>query len=51
MHFLSRQRGSLYRAKDNSLIQEVKPLLDALLKAGIYLDNALYQLALKLAGE
>lgn len=43
--------GVLVRAKDKSLIQEVKPLLDALLKAGIYFDNTLYQLALKLAGE
>lgn len=43
--------GVLLRAKDKSLIQEVKPLLDALLNVGIYLDNNLYQLTLKLAAE
>lgn len=43
--------GVLLRAKDKSLIQEVKPLLDALLNAGIYLDNTLYQSALKIADE
>jgi uncharacterized protein len=43
--------GVLLLAKDKGFVQAVKPLLDALLQAGIYLDNSLYQSALKLAGE
>jgi predicted nucleic acid-binding protein len=43
--------GILLLAKDKGFVQAVRPSLDALLQAGIYLDASLYQLALKLAGE
>ena len=42
--------GVLLLAKDKGFVQVVRPLLDALLRAGIYLDASLYQSALKLAG-
>ena len=43
--------GILLQAKDQQMIPAVKPLLDSLISAGIYLDATLYQQALRLAGE
>lgn len=43
--------GILVLAKRAGLIVEVRPLLDALLGAGLYLDDAIYRLVLSSAGE
>jgi predicted nucleic acid-binding protein len=43
--------GILLLSKYEGHLQTVRPLLDALLRAGIYLDVSLYQSALMLAGE
>jgi len=43
--------GVLLAAKNNGLIQAVKPLLGELIAAGIWLDAETYQNALKIAGE
>ncbi len=43
--------GVLLVAKQQGLIPLVRPLLDALIAAGIYVDSHLYQRARQLAGE
>lgn len=43
--------GVLLLAKDANLIPTIRPALDDLLNAGIYLDSNLYREALRLAGE
>lgn len=43
--------GVLLLAKRQGLIPLVRPYLDALLAAGSYLDQPLYQLVIQLAGE
>ncbi len=43
--------GVLLMAKKSNLIPAIRPLLDGLRGAGIYLDETLYQRALQLAGE
>lgn len=49
--FVTGTAGILVAAKANGLIAEVKPRLDALIGAGIYIDFAIYQATLRLAGE
>lgn len=43
--------GILVLAKRAGLIAEVRPPLDALVGAGLYLDDAIYRLVLRSAGE
>jgi predicted nucleic acid-binding protein len=43
--------GVLLLAKDRSLIATVRPRLDSMESAGIYLSKAIYQAALEFAGE
>ena len=43
--------GILLLAKDNGLIEEIKPLLEELRKIGAYISNSLYNRILKDAGE
>lgn len=43
--------GIFLLAKDTNLISTIRPSLDGLLDAGIYLDSNLYREALRLAGE
>src|SRR5437867_3151466 len=43
--------GVLLAAKQRGIIPLVRPLLDALLAANVYLDATVYQAALHLAGE
>ena len=38
-------------AKDNGLIQEIKPLIDKLRKIGAYISDSLYNRVLEDAGE
>ena len=43
--------GIVLAAKETGLIARVRPQLDALFAAGIFLDSALYQTACQMAGE
>jgi hypothetical protein len=43
--------GVLIEAKHRGLIQEVKPLVDALMNHGFHVKHDLYQIVLKTAGE
>jgi predicted nucleic acid-binding protein len=43
--------GILLRAKQNGRLATVRPTLDALRQAGLYLSDNLYHLVLKVAGE
>ncbi len=43
--------GALLQAKEQKLINEIKPLLDVLIKKGIRIGKSLYQKALNLASE
>ena len=43
--------GVLLLARDAGLIEQLKPLLDDLIKIGAYISNSLYHRILKDAGE
>lgn len=43
--------GLLVRAKANGLIDEVRPLMDAMIVHGLYTGEGLYRLILSIAGE
>lgn len=43
--------GVILKAKENGLIEKVKPHIDALIQNGIYIGNKVYENILKLAGE
>jgi predicted nucleic acid-binding protein len=43
--------GVLLRAKENQLIKEIKPILNDLIKNGIYISQELYEHILMLANE
>lgn len=43
--------GVLIKAKEKEIIKEVKPLIDDLIRKGIYIDDKIYRKVLELTGE
>lgn len=43
--------GVLIKSKEKGIIREVKPLIDGLIKKGIYIDDKIYRKVLELTGE
>lgn len=50
-HTVTGTIGILLKSKERGYVSEIRPLLDELLSKGIYIDDNLYGIALKIANE